>query len=182
MPGGEDGEALSLRQTAERLDFRHRHARRLFQHKMLAGEKGSTRLREPALRRRAQCDRIDGDIACQQRVDILEMRQGLKARMAAGDGDEFDAFRGFNGGQMLVARDLAEGRQGPVEWSWIHPPGRALVAAALSRFRGTITVRRKRRQSIPCFEKHIFFNMIILVCWRTFWLCDERFSGNRRRV
>lgn len=64
------------------------------------------------LRRGAQRDRIDGDVALGQFVDVVEMRHALDSIGRAADGrDQFEGRVPRDGGDMLVMGDLAHADQ-----------------------------------------------------------------------
>lgn len=82
---------------------------------MLAGEQSRPRLLEPALRRRAERDRVDPRLCRQQGVDVGVGRQARLGGVPAADRGQGQAGGGGDGGEMLVAGDLAETDQGELQ-------------------------------------------------------------------
>eukprot|EP01137_Pigoraptor_chileana_P001417 Opistho-2@39025 len=108
VPAGIERDALALGQRRQCLHFGHGRARRLFQKHMLARQQRLPGSMIADLRRLAEDDGIEVGFARQHRAEVGVIIHPFPLRVAAGDGDQFDAVDLFDGGQVLIARDLAE--------------------------------------------------------------------------
>jgi hypothetical protein len=115
VPGGLQGQAAFGGGQAQVLDLAQRRAGRLFQHHVLAGRQGQVGQGVARLGRGAQRHRVDRHVAGQQLGQGREVRDAVEVGVAADDGDQFEAVVGGDGGQVLVAGDLAQADEGEAD-------------------------------------------------------------------
>ncbi len=113
---------------------------------MLAGRQRRFGLRAAHLRRGAERHRVDVGPIRQHFVERGEMRDAVERRVAAGDRRQLDPLRRRDGGDVLVAGDLAEADDGEADGSHAQRPqlstsgsSRRAISISPARVAGCIT-------------------------------------------
>ncbi len=108
MPAGEERDAFLRGERLEVLDLADRRAGRLLQEDVLAGFESRAGRLMPHLRRLAKRHGVDLDTGSQHFLDGGKIGDAVDRRVAAGGCDEAVVAVLGEGGQMLVADDLAD--------------------------------------------------------------------------
>ena len=115
MPAGEQRQALFIGAPFEVLHFAEGGARRLFEEDVLAGGECRMGCFVAVLRRHAQRNGIDVRHGFQHRADGRIARDALHRAVTARGGRQFVAAVGGDGGEVLVADDLADADDGELD-------------------------------------------------------------------
>src|SRR5215510_11539380 len=111
MPGLEQGAAAARSLLGQQRDLARRRRGRLLQHHVTAGAQRLARRLEMHLRRRADRHAVQIGNTREHGVEIGEARDTIDAGVAAGAGHQFETRVARDGGDVLVARDLAYAKQ-----------------------------------------------------------------------
>lgn len=115
MPAGKQRRALFCGKRLEVGDFAQRRAGWLFQEDVLAGDERLISGLVAVLRRHAERNGIDRRLGVEHRLDRRIAVDAFDSAMAAGRGDELEIGILGDGGEMLVADDLADADDGEID-------------------------------------------------------------------